>query len=118
MTLRVFLVIQDHNQPNNGVRRGARTRYKPLDWWRLEKVVYGRRESGPCLVPNIKEIHRVPKEEVVPLGKQKRGRSRAKSKTVEPEEPIVYNPEEGWDDDTEQSCVVVNFENEEEVDSS
>lgn len=81
--------------------------------------MYGRRESGPCLVPNIKEIHRVPKEEVVPLGGKKRGRgrSRAKSKTqsVEPEQIEQYNPEEGWDDDTSQHGYVLDYEKDEEV---
>lgn len=42
-----------------GVRRGTRRRYKPLDHWRLEKVVYGRLESGTSYVPQIKEIVRV-----------------------------------------------------------
>ncbi|THH23100.1 hypothetical protein EUX98_g8078 [Antrodiella citrinella] len=110
-------VIQDNNQPHpDGLRRGARTRYAPLDWWRLEKVVYGRRESGPCLVPNIKEIHRIPKEEVIPLGiygKKARKQSRsAKSKTrsVEPELAPDFNPEEGWDDDTQEKGVVLDYE--------
>ncbi|TCD64256.1 hypothetical protein EIP91_004325 [Steccherinum ochraceum] len=114
-------VIQDNNQEHpNGVRRGTRTRYAPLDWWRLEKVVYGRRESGPCLVPNIKEIHRVPKEEVVPLGskRRKRMKSRGKSATrsVEPEEIVPYNPEEGWDDDTPDRGMVIDYETELEQD--
>lgn len=120
MTFPAFSVIQDANQEDgNGLRRGTRTRYAPLDWWRCEKVVYGRRESGLCLVPTIKEIHRLPKEEVVPLGKNKRTRRyRGKSKTqsVEPmEDPSLYNPEEGWDDDTIEEGVVLDYERDEEV---
>lgn len=42
-----------------GVRRSKRHRFRPLEFWRQEKVVYGRRESGLCLVPHIKEIIRV-----------------------------------------------------------
>jgi hypothetical protein len=45
--------------PPPGVRRGLRHRYRPLDWWRQERVVYGRRESGVSFVPHIKEIIRV-----------------------------------------------------------
>ncbi|KAH8106929.1 Mif2/CENP-C like-domain-containing protein [Cristinia sonorae] len=115
-------VIQDNNQDHSGgVRRGARTRYAPLDWWRNEKVVYGRRESGPCLVPNIKEIHRVPKPEVVPLGKyaKKKRRAQSKAKSMDPEgeyeEGATYNPEEGWDDDTPQQGIIHDYEQEKEV---
>ena len=106
-----------------GLRRGKRHRYRPLEWWRQEKVIYGRRESGITLVPHIKAILRIPKEEPVPLGKQKRKRrgmtkARSKSETVEGEEeelPIVYNPEEGWDDKTGQQGVVLDFVSREEV---
>jgi len=52
-------VIQDNNadddDDDSGLRRGQRKRYKPLEWWRLEKVVYGRRGSGTSLVPTINE---------------------------------------------------------------
>jgi hypothetical protein len=50
---------QKKASPPPGVRRGLRHRYKPLDWWRQERVVYGRRESGVSYVPHIKEIIRV-----------------------------------------------------------
>lgn len=30
------------------VRRSTRKRYEPLEYWRNERVVYGRRKSGPC----------------------------------------------------------------------
>ncbi|TPX42198.1 hypothetical protein SeMB42_g05236 [Synchytrium endobioticum] len=46
-----------------GKRRSNRNRYAPLDWWRNEHVVYGRRKSGYCPVPVIQEIVRVPKIE-------------------------------------------------------
>ena len=74
-------------------------RYAPLDWWRCEKVVYGRRESGQQFVPTIKEIRRLPKEEVQPLG-AKHKRKRAK-KTV--------NPEEGWHNETDPMGVVLRY---------
>lgn len=47
------------DSPPPGVRRGTRHRYKPLEHWRLEKVVYGKRENGISYVPQIKEIIRV-----------------------------------------------------------
>ncbi|KAI0331063.1 hypothetical protein GY45DRAFT_1322755 [Cubamyces sp. BRFM 1775] len=96
----------------DGLRRSKRMRYSPLAWWRLEKVVYGRRESGKSLVPSIKEIHRIPQVKPEPLGaRKKRGASRKKSRTAEPEpqQVVVYNPEEGWDDETDPYCEVLEF---------
>ncbi|KAI0636564.1 Mif2/CENP-C like-domain-containing protein [Trametes polyzona] len=107
------------DDPNtNGVRRSKRMRYSPLEWWRLEKVVYGRRESGTSLVPSIKEIHRIPQVKPEPLGAKKRkGTQRKKSRTVEPEaqQVIVYDPENGWDDETDPYCQVLNYEDGKEV---
>ncbi|KAI0362563.1 hypothetical protein OH77DRAFT_1507986 [Trametes cingulata] len=96
----------------DGVRRSKRMRYSPLAWWRLEKVVYGRRESGTSLVPSIKEIHRIPQVKPEPLGaKKKKGGQRKKSRTVEPEvqQVVVYDPEEGWDDETDPYCNVIEY---------
>ncbi|THH01669.1 hypothetical protein EW026_g1097 [Hermanssonia centrifuga] len=112
------LLVQDNNIDDGNVRRGQRMRYKPLEWWRLEKVVYGRRENGQCLVPNIKEIRRVPKEEVQPLGAKHRRKRQTRSKSqsiTEPEIPMIYNPEEGWDMDTKAEGVVVDYETKQEV---
>lgn len=91
------------SEPRDGVRRSKRERFKPLEWWRGEKVVYGRtNSSGPILVPTIKEIRRIPTDTPQPLGKHKRGFNRARSKTVDRKAPpAVYNPEEGWDDATD-----------------
>ena len=111
--------------PRLGVRRSQREHYRPLEYWRGEKLVYGRTShSGPILVPQIKEIVRIPKEVSLPLGtKRKRGSTRARSRskvseTVEgvipPALPVV-DPEEGWDDDTEAKCTVIHFTSKEEV---
>ena len=97
------------------VRRGKRLRYAPLEWWRQEKVVYGRREAGMTFVPHIKEIRRVPKDVVIPLGgktTRKKG-PRSKSQTVE--KAFVFNPEEGWDANTDQQGIVIDFASKEEV---
>ncbi|KAG5337289.1 hypothetical protein C0989_009918 [Termitomyces sp. Mn162] len=103
-----------------GVRKSTREHYKPLDWWRGEKLVYGRpsgSSNGHVLVPPIKEIIRIPKETPEPLGKRKRS-SRARSKTAE---DIHYkiipvnNPEDDWDKNTEEFCVLLDYDSMEEV---
>ncbi|CCM06441.1 uncharacterized protein FIBRA_08703 [Fibroporia radiculosa] len=112
------LTPEDPNENQSGLRRGKRTRYKPLDWWRCEKVVYGRRETGKSLVPAIKEIRRIPKEESQPLGaKHRRKRPpRSKSKTAEESDKnLVFNPEEGWDDETPTDGFVLDYNHDEEI---
>ncbi|KZT59926.1 hypothetical protein CALCODRAFT_493192 [Calocera cornea HHB12733] len=47
---------QGHYYDEQGWRRNARVRYGPLEHWRNEKVVYGRRQSGVAVVPVIKQI--------------------------------------------------------------
>lgn len=86
-----------------GVRRSQRERFKPLEWWRGEKVVYGRTNNhGPILVPTIKEIRRIPSNPPQPLNHKKRGYHRGRSKTAdEKAATAIYNPEEGWDDATD-----------------
>jgi len=96
-----------------------------LDWWRLEKVVYGTdydedqgndREDNSdkpiTLVPPIKAILRVPQEPVEPLGKKHKKR-RGKSVTVDPE--TAPFPEAGWDKDTEAFGHVVDFATKDEI---
>ena len=108
----------------HGLRRSRRYRYPPLDWWRLEKVVYGtdhtegqdnEEEEGDkpvALVPPIKAIIRIPQEPVEPLGKKHKKR-RAKSVTVDPES--AQFPEAGWDKDTEPFGHVLDYITKEEV---
>lgn len=105
-----------------GVRKSARAHYKPLEYWRGEKLLYGRNPTPGLVhvhVPPIKEIVRIPKEEAEPLaGKRKRARS--KSKAIEEDKRIrivhgVENPEEGWDDETESSAVVLDLRTGDEV---
>lgn len=104
------------------MRRGSRIRYKPLEWWRCEKVVYGRRETGTSMIPVIKDIIRIPKEAPQPLASKNKPRSkrRSRSKTVQDEdqEALVFNPEEGWDDQTDPHGVVLDFHGGQEVQRS
>ncbi|KAH7929654.1 hypothetical protein BV22DRAFT_1002305 [Leucogyrophana mollusca] len=106
-------IVAERSPTPDGVRRGRRHRYKPLEYWRQEKVVYGRRESGVTLVPQIKEIIRVPQEPPVPLGKHQRKRKR--SAPPRSKSKVVDNPEEGWDDETPTNGVVLDFLSGEEV---
>jgi centromere protein C len=96
-----------------------------LDWWRLEKVVYGAEDDedqdndkegednrAVTLVPPIKAIIRVTQDPVVPLGKKHKKR-RGKSVTVDPESAPF--PEAGWDKDTEAFGSVLDYTTNEEV---
>ncbi|KAF8559843.1 hypothetical protein OG21DRAFT_1503063 [Imleria badia] len=112
---RVVKTPVEHSPTPEGVRRGLRHRYGPLDWWRQERVVYGRRDSDVILVPQIKEIIRIPQEPVKPLGKagkRKRGAgTRSKSKGRD----TPFNPEEGWDENTPTNATVIDYATQEEV---
>ena len=122
----LFLLRIVSASPENpqGLRRGRRYRYAPLEWWRMEKVVYGadREEDRDndeddddkpiTLVPPIKAILRVPQDPIEPLGKKHKKR-RGKSVTVDPES--VPFPEAGWDKDTEAYGHVLDYTTQEEV---
>lgn len=94
-----------------------RTRYKPLEWWRCEKVVYGRRDSGTSMVPVIKDIIRLPKDIPEPLARRHGRKPRSQSKTLPDEENniVVANPEEGWDDQTDPHGIVLDYVTSSEV---
>ena len=49
---RIAGVVAGVEEAAEGIRRGTRKRMKPLEYFRGERVVYGRRESGrfPCPV--------------------------------------------------------------------
>jgi centromere protein C len=123
----LFLLCAVTASPENpqGLRRSRRYRYPPLDWWRLEKVVYGAEygddqddgsedegQKAVTLVPPIKAILRVPQDPIEPLGK-KHKRRRGKSVTLDPES--VPFPEAGWDKDTEAIGHVLDYTTMEEV---
>ena len=93
------------------MRKSTREHFKPLEWWRGERYVYGREKgSGPVLVAPIKAIMRIPKEPPAPLGSKRKRSMRGRSKSRVIEQPsVVYNPEEGWDDDTADECMILEY---------
>ncbi|KDQ07258.1 hypothetical protein BOTBODRAFT_38963 [Botryobasidium botryosum FD-172 SS1] len=103
----------------DGLRRSSRRKWMPLEWWRGEKVVYSRDPSaGPSLVPLIKDVVHVPKDDPKPLGiagkKRRRGTSAAPGKKAQGEyDPTP--PEAGWDDKTVEQGSVLEYETRAEV---
>lgn len=94
------------------MRKSARERYKPLEWWRGEKLVYGRSEdtASKILVPPIREILRIPREDPLPLVKRKKGATRARRRGAKVASALpALNPDEGWDEDTPESCPVLVY---------
>ncbi|KIO28010.1 hypothetical protein M407DRAFT_72414, partial [Tulasnella calospora MUT 4182] len=101
------------------LRRGKRQRFAPLQWWRGEHAVVRRPRAGEAPVPIISEIVRIPQERPEPLSKKNRRRgttkppsSRNNSKHAE---VYVDNPDEGWDAETEQNALVIDYETKEEI---
>lgn len=104
---------------------------KPLEYWRNEKVIYGRSDEGVEHVPIMKGVIRYPQEPPEPLGsvasrkrkRNARSQSRAASQSA-PREPLSVKredadlnpPELGWDQDTEAMGTVIDFSTQEEVD--
>ncbi|GAA5821027.1 hypothetical protein JCM10212_006726, partial [Sporobolomyces blumeae] len=105
---------------DDGVRRSSRQKLQPLEYWRNERVIYRKRESGVGMTAVV----RVPKVEPEPLttvGKRKRGPSSAASTsnkrgggagstrqaTVKAE---VVPEEEGVDDMTDPDGLVWSWE--------
>lgn len=129
-TLKLFSEINQHpsddeasSTDEHGLRRGRRKRYRPLEWWRLEKVEYGR---GKALA-EIKRIITLPKEAAQPLGAKKRGaaankrqKSKAPDSTTGKRKSAApagapLNPEEGWDANTEPEGVVLDYVTKQEL---
>lgn len=111
-------------------RRSRRKRCAPLEYWRGEKFIYGRRESGRPVVPIIKEVLRIPKEEPAPLSKSRRGRTASvKPKAKKPKreqwnsdeedqehQPMSVDPPElGWDQDTQEHGIVWDYAGKQEI---
>lgn len=99
------------------VRRSARHRLEPLEYWRNERVVYKRRQSGIA----IEDVVRIPKERIpMPHDHRKkggagtannRGRSASRDKSEAPQLP----EETGVDDATDPDGLVWSWEGDAEV---
>ncbi|KAK9762165.1 mitotic fidelity of chromosome transmission- protein [Basidiobolus ranarum] len=83
---------KEEEEENAGVRRSGRTRVKPLDFWRNERIVYGRRKSGPNVVPVVKEIVTIPEDHLA-LSKRPKKRVIAKNVMKSKEDEEMYNDE-------------------------
>lgn len=111
----------------DGLRRSKRRHYPPLEYWRQEKVVWGRRENGRSVVPVIKEIITIPKPVPEPLRGKKRKRAgthapRSKSRTAASPNLVeevrvveVDNPELGWDNNTHSNGIILDWYSKTEV---
>ncbi|KAE8540611.1 hypothetical protein D1P53_002974 [Cryptococcus gattii VGV] len=90
-------------------RRSGRQHYKPLEFWRGEKVEYMR---GPgCAV--IKEIITIPEDPPIPLAarrSRKNGRTRSGSVAAgKRKREDSVEDEEGWDHKTEPTGLVQDY---------
>ncbi|KIJ26429.1 hypothetical protein M422DRAFT_180332 [Sphaerobolus stellatus SS14] len=102
-----------NNIDENGLRRSKRQHYAPLEYWRGEHVVYGRREHGKSVVPVIKEIIRFPKPEPELLGTAVI--KRRKRYVTRPPRSKIDNPELGWDDETQPNGIIMDYQSQSEV---
>ncbi|CAH7669789.1 Mif2/CENP-C like-domain-containing protein [Phakopsora pachyrhizi] len=99
--------------PAGATRRGERTRVKPLEHWRNERVIYGRTRTtdGSQKVIGMVDVVRIPSEPPEPFAKKRALRSasrRIKSESVGPRHHEV-NPEEGWDLETKATGIVYSY---------
>lgn len=104
--------------PRATVRRTTRERYGRLEYWRNERAIYNRRQSGLA----VKAIVRVPKEEPVPLSKagSKKGSRARRGTSAKPHsrgKSVKYEPpeEEGCDDMTDPDGLVWSWEGDAET---
>ena len=104
----LFRLDSQVSNEDDGKRRGTRRRYGPLDYWRGERAVFGRRQSGIAPVPVLQGIMRIPKVE----NEHKKKRKVVRRTHSQDEED---KPELGWDQQTEKMGVVRDYDTGEEV---
>ncbi|KAG8954580.1 hypothetical protein FRC00_005777 [Tulasnella sp. 408] len=121
-TTQIFKPQSEDDDDGPGPRRGKRHRFAPLEWWRGEHAVVRRPRAGEARVPIISEIVRIPQEKPEPLSKRHRRRettkppsSRGKSKQ---REVYVDNPEDGWDAETDQNAMVIDYDTKQEIEKA
>ncbi|KAG8910471.1 hypothetical protein FRC00_008107 [Tulasnella sp. 408] len=109
----------DDDDDGPGPRRGKRQRYAPLQWWRGEHAVVRRPRAGEAPVPIISEIVRIPQERPEPLSKKHRRRGTTKPPSSrgnqKQQEVYVDNPEDGWDAETDQNAMVIDYDTKQEI---
>ncbi|KAF9945563.1 hypothetical protein BGZ72_001217, partial [Mortierella alpina] len=70
-------------QDGSGVRRSNRVTFKPLEFWRNERVILGKSDNTPQPVPIIKGVVRAPPPPEPPVGRGiKRVRGNAQQSTT------------------------------------
>ena len=95
-----------------GVRRSTRPHIKPLEYWRNERVVYQRRQSGL----GIKTVVKIPKQPSSSLSQKRRpNRQESKARQDSPSVKTEQDDYTGWDDDTDQDGLTWDYVNSEEV---
>ncbi|KAM0754126.1 hypothetical protein T439DRAFT_378211 [Meredithblackwellia eburnea MCA 4105] len=104
-----------------GVRRSGRQKIEPLEYWRNERVIYKRRQSGL----GIDAVVRIEKEPVVSLNHRRKGASggrrqgsRATIKKRSPSAGVkseIPEEEEGVDEMTDEDGIVWSWEGDCEV---
>ncbi|KAG8959836.1 hypothetical protein FRC05_007309 [Tulasnella sp. 425] len=114
---------QSDDDDDTGLRRGKRQRYAPLQWWRGEHAVVRRpRPDEPPVL--ISEIVRIPEAQPEPLSKKHRRRGTTKPPSCRNErnnskqaEVWVESPDEGWDTETEQNAMVIDYDTKQEMEN-
>src|SRR5258707_10895168 len=108
-----------------GLRRGTRKRFKPLEYWRGEKLIIGRSANAPAPCPIVKALYQLPPETHEPLGvagrkrkRQARSQSASRpppSKRLNEDTNDLVPPEEGWDAETPLYAPTIDYDTGEEV---
>ncbi|KAG9044550.1 hypothetical protein FS837_007955 [Tulasnella sp. UAMH 9824] len=121
-TKQKFEPQSDDDDEGPGPRRGRRQRYAPLEWWRGEHAVVRRPRVGEAPVPIISEIVRIPQERPEPLSKKHRRRGTTKPPSsrnnAKQQEVYVDNPEDGWDAETDQNAMVIDYDTKQEIEKA
>jgi hypothetical protein len=77
--------LKDDDQLDDGSRKSKRTRIAPVAFWKNEKVVYGRRESGfGPIKAVIQDVIRVPSDDEAPIKPKARTKVRVKKEELPP----------------------------------
>lgn len=101
-----FLPLITKSLPNT-VRRSGRQKIEPLEYWRNERVIYKRRQSG-LGINAVVRFPRVSPDPLTKAGGKKGAKRRGTSARVKSELP--GEDEEGVDDMTEPDGLVWNWE--------